>query len=208
MRSLLLPVLAALLLGGCSSGQTGSPDCAPSVSCLCDTLFTAGTPLRVRVERYRDQRLEVVVEEVRPSSYGTNGVVVGDRIGGGIHVAKPCAPEATLEAAEGDELLVLFSPDNQGTPEQALANGYFAWAVPWTDPLAFGAAYELPQAELSVLSDDRSCVQRFPVDPGPPCQDTRSPTCSATTASAEHSREWWLFLAVGTLCAMRRKTKR
>jgi hypothetical protein len=114
-------LLALLLLTGCSSGQTGSPSCAPGRSCVCDPINGAGTLLRVRVESQRDGQLRAVIDQVVPSAYGTNGLESGDHIGGSLDLAQPCAPEAALEAAEGSELFVLFNPGVDGGYPNCLA---------------------------------------------------------------------------------------
>lgn len=188
-------------------------------------MFGAGTQLRVHVESQSDGQLRAVIDEIFPSTYGTNGLVVGDHIGGGVRVARPCAPEAPLEAAEGSELFVLFSPGDSGeypncaafqscastkcanlaepeltdcgsdcdeqtrstcaaSRQAALLDGYYAWAIPWTDPLSFGGTRELPRAELSVLASDRACLQSFPADPAPPCHDTQTVGCAAAPSDA------------------------
>jgi hypothetical protein len=62
----------------------------------------------------------------------------------------------------------------------ALLDGYFSWAIPWTDPLSFGASHELPRSEIPLLFSHESCVERFPAPPAPPCNDTSVVRCSAT----------------------------
>jgi hypothetical protein len=201
-------LLTVFWLAGCVSGQTGSPDCVPQEACVCDPLYGAGTPLRVRVERRQDLRLEAVVEAIVPSTFGTNGVAVGDRVGGTVDVAQPCNPQAPLVAAEGDELLVLFTPgQNDGG---TLLEGQYAWAIPWAEPLSFGADHDLPRAELSVLSDPSRCLERFPADPGPPCHDTQTVTCATAPSPAPADRDglWCFGLGVVAARVWRRRPKR
>src|ERR1041384_5638278 len=78
-------VLGSFLLGGCLSGQTGSPDCVGPTSCVCDMLCSAGALLRVHGESSGDGALVAVVDEVLGAVYGQPANVdVGDRIGGSI----------------------------------------------------------------------------------------------------------------------------
>lgn len=246
MRSLL--ALALALLGGCSSGQTGSPDCAPSPACVCDPMYGAGTQLRVRVETYRDGQLRAVIDEVFSSTFGTNGLSIGDHIGGQVNIARPCAPEAPLEAAEGSELFVLFTPGGDGdhthcsafqdcassrcaelvepaltecwngcdeetrsscetARRSALLDGVYAWAIPWSDPLSFGADHELPRSELSVLSSPEQCLQRFPADPAPPCHDTQTVGCAVAPRSRGIAWSGALWLASAVAWGARRRSR-
>jgi hypothetical protein len=94
--------------------------------------------------------------------------------------------------------------------EAALSDGYYAWVLRWKDPLSFGASHELPLAELSVLSSTQSCLERFPADPLPPCQDTRSLTCAAggSGAHAPGGALSWLGLAVSALGVWRWRSAR
>lgn len=241
--------LLSAALGGCLSGQTGSPDCVGPTACVCDRLYGAGTPLRVRVESASDGRLNAVVEERFASELGTSDLQVGERIGGVVDGAVPCAPEAPLDAPEGRELFVSFSPGfPHGSPncsarfdcidsrcasldepalsrcwescgeqtrdsceaarQAALLDGYYAWAIPWQDPLSFGAERELPLSDLSALSTSSRCLERFPADPAPPCQDTSTVTCAAVprAPTAPAPGVGWLVLAaaVGALFRVRR----
>jgi len=209
MRKLarLAPVwLLAGALGGCLSGQTGSPDCPGPRSCVCDPLYGGGALLRVRVESQQDGQLGTAVLELYPSEYGVSGVTVGDHLAGSVGSAQPCLPEAPLTVSEGDELLVLFSP---GAGSSALLSGYYAWAIPWSDPLSFGATQELPQSELSVLASTTSCLERFHPEPAPPCHDTETVTCTAagsTGAPARGAQVAWL--AVGLAAALVYRARR
>ena len=180
LKRVLTGLLLASALGGCLSGQTGSPDCVGPRSCVCDPLYGAGSVLRVRVESMTGDRLSTLILEVLPTTLGHNELKAGDRIGGTATSAAPCATDTPIAPAEGDELLVLFSPGSGG----ALLDGYYAWITPWTDPIAFGASHELAVSELSVLASPESCRQRFPADPAPPCNDTRTVACAAAANEA------------------------
>jgi MYXO-CTERM domain-containing protein len=169
-------------LVGCLSGQTGSPNCIGGRrSCICDPLVSAGTPLRVRVDRVETGRLEGVVEEVFPTSLAITGeVMVGDRVGGSLLAQQPCEREVVSTVPVHSELLVLYIPHyTQGGV--MLLDGLFSWAVPWSKTLSFGGSIELPSSDVSaVLSSPQSCEARFPPKPPPPCHDTGSDfACSA-----------------------------
>jgi len=172
-------------LGGCLSGQTGSPDCVGPVSCICDPLYGAGTLLRVHVESVEARKLEAVVDEVFSTVYGASHVAAGDRVAGSLLAEQPCARDAAPTVQVGGELFVLYSPGF--TEGQAmLLDGVFSWAVPWADTLAFGASTELSSTEISVLATPESCQERFPPTPAPPCNDTQTGlACSATPGSGE-----------------------
>jgi hypothetical protein len=172
-------------LGGCLSGQTGSPECVGPVSCLCDPLYSAGTLLRVHVERVEAGKLEAVVDEVFPSHYGDNGVVAGDRVAGSVTAEQPCAQDAAPNAQVGGELFVLFSPGYPPEGGATLLDGVFSWAIPWAETLSFGGSFELASVEVAVLSSPESCRERFPPAPAPPCNDTQTGmACSAAPASS------------------------
>jgi hypothetical protein len=195
-------------LGGCLSGQTGSPDCVPAVSCICDPLYGAGTLLRVHVERIEADQLEAVVDEVFTSFYGVaSEAAVGDRVAGALLAEQPCAPGAPSTLQVGSELFVLYSPGHeQGSPR--LLDGVFSWAVPWAETLSFGGATELSSSELSVLATPENCHERFPSAPAPPCHDTQTGlACSAGPRASEGSTGYGamlLGLAALAVCVRRR----
>lgn len=106
-------LMTALALAGCTSGQTGSPDCVGPTACLCDTLYTAGTLLRVHVESSESGRLVAAVDSVFWTvSSDVTWLEVGDRIGGALTGQQPCRDEAVAPPARESDLLVLFSPGN------------------------------------------------------------------------------------------------
>jgi MYXO-CTERM domain-containing protein len=122
----------------------------------------------------------------------------------------------------GEELLVLYRPVGDDFPlicegalatiqceqqrSEALLHGSFWWAVPWTEPLSFGGAYQLSRSELSVLFGQQSCLQRFPAAPAGPCDDT--PQCSVRTAPKVASWAWVLVLAAAALLVSARRVRR
>jgi hypothetical protein len=163
----LVPVL---LLGGCISGQTGSPDCVGARECLCDTLYSGGNVLRVRVEGYADGVLDVTVTEDLANVYRASPVDAGARLAGSISHERPCAPGEVLAPLIGEERLVYVY--NSVDPKDV----HFVWAVPWSDTLDFGADHLLASTEVAdVLASPEACVERFPPDPAPPCDDTGGP---------------------------------
>jgi hypothetical protein len=89
----------------------------------------------------------------------------------------------------------------------ALLDGVFSWAVPWTEPLDFGAGKELPSADLDVLKSVESCLQRFEPSRPPPCKDVINGGCHA----APRSEGWpnglgpWLLGAFALVFAVRRR---
>ena len=100
--------LVALLLG-CSSGQTGSPDCIGSTSCVCEPLLSWGILLRVRVEQATEADLVAPVESVVSPAEVALDLAEGDHVGGVVAAWQPCASDAVVPAA-GDELLVFYQP--------------------------------------------------------------------------------------------------
>jgi hypothetical protein len=112
---LLSACAAALGLGACSSGQTGSPDCMGPVWCICDPLYGGGTLLRVRAERFESGKLEAVVQEIFESpGVAFSQLVEGDRVGGSLGGEQPCASGAASSIEVGSEQLVLYSPGTLG----------------------------------------------------------------------------------------------
>lgn len=97
----------------------------------------------------------------------------------------------------------------QSQRERALLDGYFAWAVPFEDPLDFGGEHRLSPSELSVLQTPESCYQRFPAPPAPPCEDTRSGLSCRAAPPARGVGEGALSaaLALLVLAAFRRRER-
>lgn len=91
----------------------------------------------------------------------------------------------------------------------ALLDGVFSWAIPWSDPLVFGDTIELPRSELAVLESPERCLQRFPAPPPLPCRDTVMSGCSAAASlHEEQGAGHWLY-PLGLLalaCALRRRS--
>src|SRR5262245_47148827 len=167
---LVAPALCALALGGCLSGQTGSPDCVGPTSCLCDPLYGTGTLLRVHGESAQDGKLIAVVDQVFATIYGTpSEVQVGDRVGGSVIAEKPCALAYTAQTLVNAELFVLYFAGSADDRSAALLDGAFSFVVPWGDELDFGGSHRLPSSEVNVLTGPESCLQRFPASPAPPC---------------------------------------
>ncbi|HYJ07375.1 MAG TPA: hypothetical protein VEX18_00160 [Polyangiaceae bacterium] len=238
---------------GCLSGQTGSPDCVGPNACVCDTLYSAGILLRVRVESADADRIVAAVDSVWSTVYsGGEFVQVGDRIGGPVYRQQPCVDQPGELPAAGSELLVLYSSGSTGNfpncaefhacaeqqcgdlsepdltdcwatcdseTEQvcnehrsaALLDGFFNFAIPWSEPLDFGAQHELSQSELEVLQTSEACLERFPADPAPPCNDTNAGPCtiaqSAPTSRAASPWSGWLA-ALAFAALVRRSARR
>jgi hypothetical protein len=105
--------LLAIALGGCLSGQTGSPECVEATSCLCEPLYAPGPLLRVHGESAdANGRLVAVVDEV--FSLHPTDIQVGERVGGAILRQKSCDLAYQADPLVGAELFVMFSPGNQG----------------------------------------------------------------------------------------------
>lgn len=62
--------------------------------------------------------------------------------------------------------------------EAALLDGVFGWVVPWGDQLSFGGGKTLSSADVVVVSNVNTCLDRFPAEPAPPCHDTQTVGCS------------------------------
>lgn len=166
-RLFALALLALFLpLGGCLSGQTGSPDCVGPTECLCSTLYSGGNVLRVHVESSTTDKLTAVVDQDIASVYGAPPVAVGVRIGGSLGAEKPCAPGVSSAPPAGADLLVFFFHSSDPL------DGSFVWAIPWAETLDFGAEHLLASSDLDVLSSPEACLERFPYGPAPACEDT------------------------------------
>jgi hypothetical protein len=166
-NSLFFVAAFALPLGGCLSGQTGSPDCVGPTECLCDTLYGGGNVLRVRVDSVEGDVLRATVTENVVGIYGSIPVAPGTRVAGTLGVEQPCAPEQRSSSLGGADLLVNFGFTGEPT------NGHFVWAVPWSETLDFGADHLLTSDEAaSVFASPEACLSRFPSSPPPPCNDT------------------------------------
>ena len=196
-------------LGGCLSGQTGSPDCAFAISCVCYPLYGAGTLLRVHVEAVEVGKLEAVVDEVYSTAFGQSSVVAGDRVGGALTREPPCGADMPSGLQVGNELLVLYNAGSlQGAVQ--LLDGVFSWAVPWQDTLSFGDSLELSSSELSVLATVDSCEERFPPPPMPPCNDTQTGLACSAAAPSKSGSVGYAALLLGLaafVAGVRRRAK-
>lgn len=202
--------LSSFLLGGCLSGQTGSPDCVAPTSCVCDSLFSGGELLRVHSEAAPQGTLVAVVDEVLGSVYDRPAEVrVGDRIGGSVSQLQPCGQELGPAELEGKDLFVLFIPGREGGAA-ALLNGELRFVLPGGAELDFGADHRIPSAEAAaVLTDPNACLERFPYDELPPCNDTTM-VCSVSRPSHSSSGWPWLAATVGLALGVvaRRRARR
>lgn len=202
-------VLSSFLLGGCLSGQTGSPDCVAPTSCVCDTLFSGGELLRVHSEAAPQGTLVAVVDEVLGRVYDQPAEVrVGDRIGGSITQLQPCGQELDPAQLEGKDLFVLFIPGSEGGAA-ALLNGELRFVLPGGAELDFGADHRIPSAEAAaVLTDPNACLERFPYDELPPCNDTTM-VCSVSQPSNPSSGLPWVGVTLGlALVGLARRARR
>lgn len=112
-------VVVALLAGvvGCSSGQTGSPECVETYSCVCSRLNGGGAVARARVDSYGDGMLAVeVIDVVKPKeSTAANPYELepGERLGGVLMETTPCAP-SVAELKPDTQLLVSYDSARAG----------------------------------------------------------------------------------------------
>ena len=160
--------------------------------------------LRVHAENVGSGKLDAVVDEVFAPSDRAPDAQLGDRVGGSVLAERPCARGAPSTLQVGAELLVLYSAgvsrgDRMQPRSAALLDGVFSYAIPWADTLSFGGSHELASAELSVLFTPESCLERFPADPAPPCNDTPAGSaCSAAPRESGHASSSFALL-VGLL---------
>lgn len=82
--------------------------------------------------------------------------------------------------------------------EAALLDGVFGWVVPWGDELSFGGDTKLSSADVAVVADVNSCLERFPAEPAPPCHDTQTVGCSLAQPEPP-SWAWGAFLGLASL---------
>jgi hypothetical protein len=93
--------------------------------------------------------------------------------------------------------------------EAALLDGVFGWVVPWGAELSFGGGHTLSTADVAVVADVNSCLERFPADPAPPCDDVQVGSCAL--ARPTEAQGWGgvllgaLGLAVGACRWVRRQ---
>jgi hypothetical protein len=208
-------VLAALTiaLGGCLSGQTGSPDPVPVTECLCDTLFSGGNVLRVHVQSLADGKLTAVVDRDIADVYRSSPLAVGDLIAGSLLAEKPCAPGATSAILAGADLLVFFYHSDPGStsgqgPPGGLLDGVFHWAIPWSDTLDFGADHLLASSELDVLSSPEACAARFPYASAPASNDVNAGLCSVAQLNPQPTYPCTGLFGIALLGALRRRRTR
>jgi MYXO-CTERM domain-containing protein len=92
----------------------------------------------------------------------------------------------------------------------ALLDGFFGFAIPWAEPLDFGAQHELSQDQLEVLATPEACLERFPPDPAPPCNDSSSGPCTIaqTAPPSPTPSPWSVWLAALAFAALVRRYRR
>jgi hypothetical protein len=91
----------------------------------------------------------------------------------------------------------------------ALLDGSFSFAIPWAEPLDFGAQHELHQSDLDVLETPEACLERFPADPAPPCNDSSMGPCTtAQSAPVSRTSPWAAWLAALAFVALVRRCRR
>jgi len=107
---LAIPVLGTVV--GCVSGQTGSPDCVGTTSCICDSVYSQRSPVLFRGTvmsvgaSAADKHLTLTVEELVNPQHAWD-IVVGDSVGGFYSSGPSCAPNGYLPAL-GDQVLAVY----------------------------------------------------------------------------------------------------
>ena len=94
--------------------------------------------------------------------------------------------------------------------EVALLDGTFHWVVPWSNQLSFGGGRQLSSADVPLVGEQGSCLERFPTEPAPPCHDTQTVGCSVGRPVEPPSWAWGgvLLGTLGLACAGRRWGRR
>lgn len=106
---LLLSCFSAVPLGtqGCKSGQTGSPDCPASESCVCaaldGTILLTGT-----LASFEAQTATVLVTGWVSPAELRDDLVLGDTVGGAVRTTLGCGSDPASTPAVGEEVFVAY----------------------------------------------------------------------------------------------------
>jgi hypothetical protein len=196
---------SAALLFSCSSGQTGSADCAPSKpSCVCEAL--AGKSLtRATLIALDETTATLEIQEVLNPNTLLGPADVQRHVVGAISSGPACEGSQRELPRIGDTVFAAFYPYSDAEPIAA-----YALVQPWSESVDIGNATLAPLSDAVALTDPETCDQRYPRYPTPPCNDTSgfgdcalSPRRPAPTSSAG----WfaWLLIGVATLGLRRRR---
>lgn len=104
----MLSALALAVLLGCSSGQTGSPECAARESCVC-TALAGKVMLTGTLATFENGSASVLITGFVSPSEWRDDLVLGDVIGGEAATSLGCDDPAPTQPAVGDEVFVVYA---------------------------------------------------------------------------------------------------
>ena len=198
--------LGLFLVLGCS-GQTGSPRCVATGSCVCDSLKGA-VLVRGTLNEINAKVATVTVDEVLAPSENVPHIDVGDEIQGAVRAGLPCSSDERPSVARGADVMVALFPSG---PMDG-SSGYTGqlWLIPWGAELALGRNISVASTDLHELTYTETCLRHFPSTGTPECNDTVDVSaCSATRPNATGNTSFiWLIGAVAVITWIRRRRSR
>ena len=163
MRS--LAVVSALVLAalvGCSSGQTGSPECAAQESCVC-TALAGKVMLTGTLATLENGTASVLITGfVSPAEF-RDDLVLGDVIGGEATTAFGCDEPAPTEPAVGDEVFVVYArggADRYPDCAEYQACTTAECGAPPTETSAAGASWDACDGQCVTATRDACSAHR------------------------------------------------
>lgn len=197
-----LVLAAALSLGGCLSGQTGSADCAVPQACECRVLVGKQLAM-VTVLDLTGQMVTLRVEEaLNPNATLDLADVQTVLTGTANPTPYSCAPRAVPVRA-GDSALALMSMNTvvTETGERRLEL-YTADLYPWANDVQLAGGETVPLDDLPALTRWAECDARFP-PPKLKCDDTQV-GCALVPPKAGHTRGGGWLVLLGLLLPLLR----
>lgn len=174
---------ALAALSACTSGQTGSPDCAKYYSCVCQAV--GGIAFRGKVTALHPHAQRVTLRVIEVLSAYDDSRVYSDALLEGHYRVGPCGAESAVVV--GDEV---FASSSYAGAE--------IWLLPWSEPLEVQGQ----SVDVQTLTDRYACARVFP-DPqqrNEECHDTRS--VQSCALSGRTSRPHVAVVALGVCAAL------
>ncbi|MET0791253.1 MAG: hypothetical protein ABW061_06995 [Polyangiaceae bacterium] len=232
---LVLASFAPLACG--DSGQTGSPSCSPPQACECAALADR-VLVKATVLAEDGAQISLRIEEqLGPNAPDSSSQFANKTLKGTLVVPAPCSSAAGPFSA-GDSVFASFYPGDQCPAYDACAVSCYAvpnsqrldaclsectkqcdpdtvfatpWLQPWSDTIAISPATTVTIADAIALSDRKTCDERYPAPPSPPCLDTErtgGDGCSLSRASEHSSKATSLLAALLGIGLWRRRRQR
>lgn len=146
-----------------------------------------------------DQSISLRVDEVLSPPDQSLGLRPGQVLLGSFSVGLPCAAPDARQVGAADVVFAAYQLEDTTQIPACLDAGVCrgeSWLVPWQEILALGGAYSVAATDAGLLAVRETCLERFPVPPNPPCNDTI--TNDGCALANPGRRAPWAFIALVT----------